>query len=120
PPIMIRVTDALGRITEDRLVPSMASNGFIISPNLRTSWQTLRLTSGTPMSPNSSFAIHVSDEARRFFQSVVECRMSVLPALPKSDLDEKAKQLSSEAIFEKQEASQPWLQQLFNSSSEIL
>ncbi len=49
PPIMIRVTDALGRLTEDRLVPSMASNGFIISPNLRTSWQALRVTSGTSM-----------------------------------------------------------------------
>ncbi len=50
----------------------------------------------------------------------MECRISSLPPLPKSDLDEKAKQLSGEVIFEKQEASQPWLQQLFNSSSEIL
>ena len=48
------------------------------------------------------------------------CRIATLPPVPKSDLDEKAAQMSREVVFEKQETSQPWLQQLFDASKETV
>jgi hypothetical protein len=119
PGVTISVTDSLGRQYSNRLIPSMASAGFIISPNLSASWQLLRAASGT-VSPSSggSFSVHISDRARRFFQPTMACRIATLPPVPKSELDEKAAQMSREVVFEKQETSQPWLQQLFDASKE--
>jgi hypothetical protein len=120
PAVAIRVTDTLGRQSNDRLVPSMASTGFIVSPSLRSSWQILRTASGTQSASGGSFSIQVADESHRFFQPTMVCRMATLPAVPKSDLDERARLMSDEVIVEKQETSQRWLLQLFDDSTEVL
>ena len=120
PPVAIRVTDQLGRQHRNRLVPSMAVAGFIVSPNLETSREVLRAVRGAESLDNRSFSVHVAEEDRQFYQPSVTCRLARLPGIPPGELDDKIEQLSREIIVEHQETSQPWLQRFFDASSEML
>ena len=102
PEVTIRVIDNSGHQIDNRLIPSMASAGFIINPSLETASQVLKTSSGTPSGSIRSFAIHIPEEARKFFQPTMTCRISTLPPIPKSNLDDQARRLG-EAI-ELQEA----------------
>jgi hypothetical protein len=93
PEVAIRVTDSLGRQSDSRLVPSMASSGFIISPSLDTESQFVRTSAGAPPVSNRSFSVRVADGAQKFFQPAITCRISALPPIPTSELDEQARRL---------------------------
>jgi len=120
PQVTIRLTNNSESEINDRLIPSMTSSGFILCPNLRTSWHLLRAASGISTMLGGSFSIHVPSKERWFFQPTITCRMTTFPAMPKSDLEEEARKMSETAIIEFQQNSQRDLPQPSNASKEVL
>jgi hypothetical protein len=117
PPLVdLTVTGSSARQSSYRLIPAMATAGFIVSPRLATSRQLLRAASGMETLSNKSFRVDVSDEARSFFRPEILCRLGTLPSVPTTEFDEEGKQLSREVILEGQEASQVSFEQLFDRS----
>lgn len=118
PPIVrIRVTDSSGRRLSHRLIPSMASSGFLINPHLKTARQVLRLAGGEQNPSVVSFSVQVPEEERRFFQPEIVCRFAVLPEIPRSEMDAEARRMADATVVE---ALPDELAQAFDDSREVL
>lgn len=79
PPVELRVTDSLGHQASYRLIPSMASEGFLINPYLNSLEQVLHAARGEQASSTTSFSFHVAPEDARFFKPRTSVRIDVLP-----------------------------------------
>jgi hypothetical protein len=121
PPIVtLRVSDSLGQQTDYRLIPSMSSAGFLINPYLKTRRQVLRLSGGVQNASMVSFSVLRPGEKRGFFQRQILGRLTALPELPKTEMDEQARRMGDAASVDSEAIVQDRLITAFNASTEVL
>jgi hypothetical protein len=120
PLVTIWVRDNLGRQASHRLIPSMSSTGFFVNPYLKTQRQVFRLSGGSENSSVVSFSLHVPDGARKFFQKQITCRVSTLPEVPRTEMDEPARRLGDAAGADDETVAQDQLITAFNTSTEVV
>jgi hypothetical protein len=120
PVVTITTTDRNGRRIDYRLVPSMASSGFIVNPCLVTPWQVLQTSIRTNKSSIVSFSAHIPPVTRPLFQPQFTCQIGQLPDIPSSEMDDHVRQISVEAFTQLENVSQDWLGLTFNMSHQTL
>jgi hypothetical protein len=116
----LRVSNSRGEQNTYRLIPSMSSTGFLINPYLKTSRQVLRLSGGTPTASLLSVAVLLPGADRRSFQRQIRCRITALPELPETEMDESARRMGDAASDDSEAIAQDRLTRAFQASSEVL
>jgi hypothetical protein len=83
PIVTLVVTDTTGRTERYRLVPGMASEGFLLNPLLRDQYDLLRLLLARETPRLTSLRVEVPAGTGRFFRRDVHVALAVLPPRPR-------------------------------------
>lgn len=86
PQVSLRVTDNLGHQASYRLIPSMASKGFLINPDWSTLRRVQRKEGAEQAESIVSFSVNVEKGDTIFFKPGISVRLGAVPKPPRREM----------------------------------